>query len=85
MWREPLVASRLEARAVIGHVPLIDLAAPVLTRALAPSPVSLPTLDALHIASLEYLRERGLAFELASYDDRMLAAADALRIPVFAL
>jgi hypothetical protein len=29
--------------------------------------------------------ERGLTVELASYDERMLAAARALRIPLFAL
>ena len=34
---------------------------------------------------LEFLRERGQTVELASYDERMLAAARALRIPLFAL
>ena len=74
-----------EARALIGHVALIELAAPVLARALEPFPIPLGTLDALHIASAEFLRERGLMVELASYDERMLAAARALRIPLFAL
>jgi hypothetical protein len=74
-----------EARALIGHVALIELALPVLARALEPFPIPLHTLDALHIASAEFLRERGLTVELASYDERMLAAARALRIPLFAL
>jgi hypothetical protein len=32
------------------------------------------TLDALHLASLEFLRGRGQAIELASYDTRLLEA-----------
>lgn len=74
-----------EARALIAHVALIELAPPVLARALEPFPIPLRTLDALHMASLEFLRERGLKVELASYDERMLAAARALRIPLLAL
>jgi hypothetical protein len=66
-------------------VALIELAPPVLARALEPFPIPLRTLDALHIASAEFLRERGLTVELASYDERMLAAARVLRIPLFAL
>ena len=74
-----------EARAVIGRVALIELTPPVLARALEPFPTLLRTLDALHMASVEFLRGRGLTIELASYDDRMLDAARTLRIPVFAL
>jgi predicted nucleic acid-binding protein len=74
-----------EARSLIGQVALIELAPVVLARALEPFPVPLRTLDALHVASLEFLRERGQSIELASYDERMLAAARALRVPLFAL
>jgi uncharacterized protein len=74
-----------EATALIGHVALIELAPPVLARALEPFPIPLRTLDALHLASLEFLRDRGLTLELASYDEGLLAAARALRIPLFAL
>jgi uncharacterized protein len=74
-----------EARLLIGQVALIELAPPVLARALEPFPIPLRTLDALHIASAEFLRARGLTVELASYDDGMLAAARALRIPLVAL
>jgi hypothetical protein len=38
----------------------------------------LRTLDALHLASLAFLRGRGQTVLLASYDDRQLAAAEAL-------
>ena len=74
-----------EARLLIGHVALIELAPAVLARALEPFPIPLCTLDALHVASLEFLRERGQTVELASYDERMLATARALRIPLFTL
>jgi hypothetical protein len=74
-----------DARALLGRVAMIEMAPPVLARALEPFPIPLRTLDALHVASLEFLRERGLTVELASYDERMLAAARALRIPLFAL
>jgi predicted nucleic acid-binding protein len=74
-----------EVRLLIGHVALIELAPAVLARALEPFPIPLRTLDALHVASLEFLRERGQTVELASYDERMLAAARALSIPLFAL
>jgi predicted nucleic acid-binding protein len=74
-----------EARALIGRVALIEMAPPVLARALEPFPIPLRTLDALHVAALEFLRGHGLTIELASYDERMLATARALRIPLFAL
>lgn len=74
-----------EARALIGGVALLELAPPVLSRALEPYPVPVRTLDALHLASLEFLRSRGQTVELASYDDRLLAAARALGVPLRAL
>jgi predicted nucleic acid-binding protein len=74
-----------EVRAVVGRVALIELAPQVLARALEPFPLPLRTLDTLHLSSLLFVRERGLKIELASYDARMLAAARALRIPLFAL
>jgi hypothetical protein len=66
-------------------VALIELAPPVLERALAPFPAPVRTLDALNLASIEFLRGRRQIVELASYDDRLSAAARALGIPVVAL
>jgi hypothetical protein len=74
-----------ETRALIARVALVELAPPVLARALEPFPLPLRTLDALHVASIDFLRARGQTVRLASYDQRMLAAAQALGIPLFAL
>jgi len=72
-------------RALLGRVSLIEMAPPVLARALEPFPTPVRTLDALHLASMEFLCSQGLTVELASYDDRLLAAAHALKIPCYSL
>jgi hypothetical protein len=74
-----------EARALIDRVAIVELAPPVLERVLEPFPVSVRTLDALHLATIDFLRARGQAVELASYDDRLLAGAKALGISIFAV
>lgn len=74
-----------EARALIGRVALIELAPPVLARALEPFPLPVRTLDALHLASIEFLRTRGQTVELASYDERLTGAARQLGIPLAAV
>jgi hypothetical protein len=60
---------------------MLELEPPVLARALEPFPMPVRTLDALHLASIEFLRGRGQTIELATYDDRLLAAARKLHIP----
>ena len=70
-------------RALIGRVALLELATPVLARALDPFPIPVRTLDALHLASIEFLRLREQQLELASYDERLIAGARALRIPLY--
>jgi len=68
------------ARELIGRMALIELAPAVLARATEPFATAVRTLDALHLASIEFLRARGQAVELATYDQRMLAAARTLAI-----
>jgi predicted nucleic acid-binding protein len=74
-----------EARLLIGRLALIELAPLVLARALEPFPVPVRTLDGLHLASIEFLRARRQTVELASYDERLLAGARALEIPLYPL
>lgn len=71
------------ARRLIGRVALLELLPAVLTRALEPFPTAVRTLDALHLASLDFLRQQGQAVRLASYDDRMLKAAAAMSVDVY--
>lgn len=69
-------------RALVGRIALVELAPPVLARALERFPAPVRTLDALHLASVEFMRAQGQRVELASYDEKMLAAARAMRIPL---
>ena len=70
------------ARRLLERVALLEMVPNVLTRALEPFPSPVRTLDALHLASIEFLRARGQSIELASYDDRLIAAAQELDIPI---
>ena len=72
-------------RLILGRLALIELAPPVLARALEPFPTVVRTLDALHLASLEFLRKQGQQVALASYDARMREAARRLRVPLYEL
>ena len=72
-------------RALIGRVAIVELAPPVLSRALEPFSRPVRTLDALHLASMEFLRTQGQRVELATYDDRLARAARALKIPLYKL
>lgn len=74
------------ARDLLERIDLLKLSPPLLERALEPFAVPLRALDALHLASLDYLRkERRWRIELATYDQRMAAAAEAMGVPVFDL
>lgn len=63
----------------------LELLPNVLARALEPFPSPVRTLDALHLASIVFLRERGQTIELASYDSRLIAAAGSLGIGLAAV
>lgn len=71
------------ARELVNRLALIEIAAPILGRALEPFPTPVRTLDAMHLASIEFLRQHGQRIQLASYDNRLLTAAHALSIPIF--
>ncbi len=73
------------ARRVVERLALLELIPHVLSRALQPFPVSVRTLDALHLASIEFLRLRGVTVELATYDERLMGAAESIDVPLAAL
>lgn len=66
-----------QARELIARVNLVELSPRVLDRALLPFEQAVRTLDALHLATLAFLREQGLEPALATYDQRLAAAAAA--------
>jgi predicted nucleic acid-binding protein len=74
-----------EVRSLLGRVALVELSPPVLARALEPFPKPVRTLDALHLASIEFLRTQGQRISVAVYDGRLLDAARALRISIYKL
>jgi predicted nucleic acid-binding protein len=81
-----LTASHGElVRGLTGRVAFLELAPDVLGRALEPFPTSVRTLDAIHLASVEFLRSQHIDVRLASYDERMIAAARHLQIPLVSL
>ena len=73
------------ARALLARIALLDLAPVVLERALHPFPTPVRTLDALHLASVAFLADRGHDVALASYDTRMRSAAAAVGIALHPL
>jgi predicted nucleic acid-binding protein len=74
-----------DVRALLSRVALIELAPPVLARALEPFPKAVRTLDALHLASMDFLQKQGQPVTLASYDERLINGARALRFPLYKL
>ncbi len=73
------------ARAVLAELTFLELNPIVLSRALEPFPVPVRTLDALHLASAEYLQKQGQRLQIATYDERLLNCAQRLGIEIWPL
>lgn len=72
-------------RALLGRIAFLELIPEVLARATEPFPLSLRTVDALHLGTLEFVRAQRVTVDLAAYDERMREAAVALQIPLYPL
>jgi predicted nucleic acid-binding protein len=70
---------------LLARVSYLELSPIVLERALEPFPTPVRTLDALHLASIEYLRAQRLEVRLATYDERMAEAARRMEIQLAAI
>jgi predicted nucleic acid-binding protein len=70
------------ARRLVDRLALVELLPNVLARALEPFPTPVRTLDALHLATIEFIRSHDHGIELASYDERLKTGARALGIPL---
>lgn len=70
------------ARLLLGRVAMLELAPPVLARALEPFSAPVRTLDALHLASAQFLRDQAGELKFATYDARLAAAARSMKLDV---
>lgn len=68
-----------QVRGLVGRIAFLELSRPVLARVLEPFPKPVRILDALHLASMDFLRQQGQEVRLASYDDRLVRAARQLK------
>jgi predicted nucleic acid-binding protein len=76
--RGALATHGADARSLIDRVNLVEMSVRVLGRALLPFAQPVRTLDALHLATLDFLRAQGLSVTLSTYDQRLAAAATRL-------
>jgi predicted nucleic acid-binding protein len=67
---------------LLKRVALIEMIPSVLARALDPFPRPVRSLDALHLASAEFVRLQGEDVAIASYDDRLVTTAAAMGFPL---
>lgn len=70
------------ARQLLSRISMLELSPLVVERALDPFPAPVRTLDALHLASIDFLRSRRLKVRLATYDGKLAAAARAMKVPL---
>lgn len=71
--------------ALLGRVSMVELSPVVLKRALEPFPVPVRTLDAIHLATIDFIINHCQRCELATYDVRMKAAAKAMKLALYEL
>jgi len=67
-------------RGLLDRIAIIEMVPPVLARALKPFPAPVRTLDAIHLAAIEFIRSQGASVQLASYDERLAGVARLLGI-----
>lgn len=67
-------------RQMVESLAMAELSRDIVRRAIEPFPATVRTLDALHLATVLFLQERGLHIELATYDRRMIEASRPLDI-----
>jgi predicted nucleic acid-binding protein len=72
-----------EAAWLLDKCGFLELTPMILRRALEPFPITVRTLDGLHLATMTYLRDAGAIIEVASFDDRLTSAARLLGIPAY--
>ena len=71
------------AQRLLARIAMLPLSMPVLGRAREPFPVPVRTLDALHLASADYLRAQHQSVQIATLDRRMRDAARAMSFAIY--
>ena len=72
-------------RRIVDRVTFVELSRVVLDRIVAGFPAPVRTLDAIHLATLLYLRETREPVALATYDEKLRETARQLGVPIFSL
>jgi predicted nucleic acid-binding protein len=70
---------------LLSRLAILEMEEPVLARAIEPFPTSVRALDAIHLASADYLRRMGQDVSIATYDGRMAAAARGMGFEIVTL
>lgn len=65
---------------LLERLSLLEISPVVLARAVEPFPRVVRTLDAIHLATIEYLRSRRITLTLATFDKRMASFAESLGV-----
>ena len=71
------------ARDILAGVKVLEMDPVVLERALEPFPNPVRALDAIHLSSALYLRDRGEDVEVATYDTRMRITAQEMGFELY--
>jgi len=71
------------ARSLLNRMAFAELSSSVLARALEPFPIAVRTLDALHLATLDFLRTRDSHLVLATFDKRLIEAAHRMKFRLY--
>ena len=74
-----------QVRGLLGRLAFLELSRPILTRAVEPFTKPVRTLDALHLASMDFLRRQGQEVRLASYDERLVVSARQMKFAIVEL
>jgi len=69
-------------RSILSRIAFVELSSEVLARALEPFPLPVKTLDALHLASMDFVRKLRRKLTLATFDQRMQDAAAGIGIDI---
>lgn len=74
-----------DLRALLDRLFLLEMDNVVLGRAIEPFPIPIRTLDAIHLASADCLRQTGHDVSIATYDARMRGSAEKMGFELYPL